>query len=317
MKLSLNSATQKINPNLMALLLSSFEDDLLQPAVEKVLSYHNPQKNREILKLPGTLLKSDPMKLLEILKSSPLFGSSPFLILEKVTESHLEPLKVLLQSLTAEDFFILTTGYLKSSSLLRTFFESSSILAYVPIYSPTPSEIQIEIKSLFTTFKHTPSMDLLEHLSHRYLEASHLIVSELTPFCLFFENPSPLSLDDYRKFATQVSFDELYYLESFFLQTKEILDQNISSFSMISFLRLLNFHMIRLIEMRGKGESGPFRFSNLSMAQRNLYEKALKIWSTSLLLHGLQEIRRLEIEVKNSTLQEPKDMFHCLFQIYA
>lgn len=317
MKLSLNVAAHQINPNLKAILLSSFEDELIEPAMAKILVIHNPQKNRQILKLPGTLLKSDPGKLLEILKSPPLFGSPPFLILEKVTESYSESIEDFLKSLTPGDFFILTTGYLKSSSPLRTLFESSSFLAHIPIYSPTPLDIENDIKALFTSFDHKASADLLDHLSHRYLETSHLIRAELIPFCLFFNKPSTLSLDDYRNFATQLSFDEMYYIEAFLLQTKEILDQNMSSFSMISFLRLLNFHIIRLIERQEGRESNPLKFQNLSRAQQSLYEKATKLWPVSLLLQGLQEIRRLEIDIKNSTLQESKDMFQRLFQIYS
>lgn len=317
MKLSLSAATQATNLSPTALLLSSFEDDLLEGALEKVIAARNLIKPHEILKLPATLLKTDPHKILEILKSSPLFGPPFLLILEKITESHLAPLENLLKSLDAGDFFILTTGYLKSSSPLRAFFEASSSLAYIPIYSPTPLEISKDIKGLFSSFGHVASEELLDHLTHRYLESSQLIVSELTPFCLLFENPSLLNLESYRNFAVHISFDETHFVESFLLQTHEILGQNPSSFSIITFLRLLNFHIIRLIEIQTRSPSGPLKFQGLSLDHKNLYEKALKIWSVPLLLKALKEIRRLEIETKNGSLQESTAMFQRLFQVYS
>ena len=240
MKLYLNALYKNPPPSLKAVLLSSFEEDVLDASLATLLeTLYNKNQDRPILRLPGALLKTDPNRLLEILTSPPLFGPSPLLILEKLTEASLAPIEAFLEHLPVCPFFIMTAGYLKATSSLRKFFEASKDFGFIALYAPTTSQIEADIKALLTTYGHTPESDLLTHLTHHYQEKAHLIKSELVPFCLYFENPTLLKLSDHLAFMNQTLSTEAHCLESFLLKKKDLMTSQ-SSLSIISFLRLLS-----------------------------------------------------------------------------
>ena len=318
MKLYLNALYKNPPPALQAVLLSSFEEDVLDAALGTLLeTLYNKDQDRPILRLSATLLKTDPNRLLEILTSPPLFGPSSLLILEKITETLLPSLEAFLSNLPDSPFFIITAGYLKATSSLRKFFENSKNLGFVTLYAPNASQIEADIKSLLTQYGHTPAPDLLTHLSHHYQEKSHLIKSELVPFCLYFENPSSLKLSDHLSFMNETLSTEAHCLESFLLKRKDLMT-SMPTLSIISFLRLLNFHLIRLIEIRpALGPSGALKFPYLALKDKALYEGALRAWTTEELLNALNLLKTLEVEAKKGSLQESDVLLRRLLQVYA
>ncbi len=316
MKLSLAALYKNPKPSLKALLLSSFEEDLLESGLQNLLERcYNIQKKKEVLRLPASLLKSDPTKPLEILASSPLFGPSPLLILDKMTDSYVSALETFLTRIPESIFFIVTTGYLRSTSPLRSFFESGKSLAHVPLYAPTLADIAYNIKEIIKEYDHTIEDALLIHLSHLYLETPYLVRSELVPFCLFFEKPSFLKNEDYLAFTKQTLSSEVQSLEFFLRKDKAFLTRP-SSFSFIPFLRLLNFHMTRLLEMRPTLalSSSSLKWPRLSLKDKDLYEKALQVWTTSDILEVLSVLHDFEIKVKEKGEQTSEELIGELFK---
>ena len=319
MKLYLNALYKSPPPPIKAVLLSSFEEDVLDASLGTLLeTLYNKDQDRPISRLPATLLKTDSNRLLEILTSPPLFGPTTLLILEKLTETSLAPLETFLEHLPVCPFFIMTAGYLKATSNLRKYCEASKDIGFIPLYAPTTSQIEADIKALLTHYGHTPEAALLTHLTHHYQERAHLIKSELVPFCLYFERPTELKLSDHLSFMNQTLSTEAHCLESFLLKRKDLMT-SMPSLSIISFLRLLNFHLLRLIEIRPNlsGASGSVKFPYLAVKDKALYEGALRAWTTDALLDALNLIKTLEVETKKGSLQESEIMLRRLFQLYA
>ncbi|MBS0186019.1 MAG: hypothetical protein JSS34_06750 [Proteobacteria bacterium] len=319
MKLYLNALYKDPPPSLKAVLLSSFEEEVLDASLSTLLeSVYNKNQDRSISRLPATLLKTDPNRLLEILSSPPLFGPPPLLIIEKLTEASLNSLETFLEHLPNCPFFIMTAGYLKATSSLRKFCETSKDIGFIALYAPTTSQIEADIKALLIRYGHTPEPALLRHLVHHYQEKTHLIKSELVPFCLYFEKPTSLKLSDHLTFMNKTLSTEAHCLESFLLKRKDLIE-GMPQLSIISFLRLLNFHILRLLEIRPNfsGTSGILKFPHLALKDKALYEEALRKWTTKELFHVLNLLKTLEIEAKRGSLQESDMMLRRLIQVYA
>lgn len=310
------SALKNLPSSLRALVLSSFEEEVLETILSNFLEIH--RKDRAVLRLPSSLLKTDFNRVLEILTSPPLFGEAPFLILEKITESSLEVLEHLLTLLPQKFFFILTASYIKASSSFRKSLEASPHIGFISLYTPTLSQIEIDIKALLSSYGQSIEPELLNYLASLYQDKYPLLKSELIPFCLYFESSSSLRLEDYFQFISKQVSTEAQCLEAFLLKKKSLAQFWVPSLSLISFLRLLNFHILRLIDIRPFFSSSReiLKTFSSSLKEKALYEEALRIWSSHELLKVLETLKNLEIDIKTRKLDEPALFLKFLSQTY-
>lgn len=292
-----------------AILFSSFEEERLASPLLKTIKGIFP--NTPVLRLSAPEALDDVQGILGTLRSPSLFGPPPKLILDDILPSHLSKLKQCIEALFPTDGLFLTTSYLKSSSPLRVFFETTPSVFFTPIYTPNESQIQTTLKDLFRSYGHRPSEELLTHLAHVYTTSPDLIASELSPFCLLFLEPSSIELSHYISYAHSPSFDENSIIKACLLK-------QIPSFSFpeisspIGFLRILGFHFQKLLEHKGTKSAFPMK-STLDM--KPVYEKALTVWSFSELTSILEKLALIEINYKKQSSKSTLDLEVCLFPL--
>ncbi len=310
MKLSYQKFCASLTLTYKAILFSSFEDELLQAPFITHITHLFP--GVEVLRIPASEALNGAYPLLENLRSPTLFGPPPKIVVDEVTPSHLNALKKLVEQLLPSDKLLLTSGYLKASTALRTFFEATNDLFFTPIYTPNESQIQQTVSALFKTYGHSPTSELVTYLANFYSKSTQLLEAELVPFCLLFTTACPITLSQYLSYTQIASPNETAFLKAFLL--RQAPDHAVSPFSSpIGFLRLMSFHIQRLLEQKGSHSRFPIK---TSLDMKPVYEKANSLWSVSELTEQLKKIQSLEVSYKTQSLDNQSDILYSLFSLF-
>ncbi|MCP4924290.1 MAG: hypothetical protein GY915_09765 [bacterium] len=292
--------------------LLSLKSQLLLKAFQDKFSIQT-YSSSEILEKPELILGQQD------LFSSPSKKESPSLYyLQHVGSSF----KVLSETFSAKkdsDLLLLEAPSLSRTSALYKACEKSSVAVSVPFYEATDYDRSILLTQYFPDID-TPSKDiLLSFLTPNLSLASQ----ELAQLSLFCKNPKNLSVELIEKcFVSRETSQELEFSEALAQKNfSQIFKSYIQAthIEKVGLIRKSLYHFIRLNTVKSQLEKNiPYSIAlkrltpPLFFKQATMFEKCMKIWSSSQLLKAVALLKKAELLTK----QQPEvDLTPLLYQL--
>lgn len=255
---------------------------------------------------------TNPDALIQLIRTTPLFGSRALPRLRQATDRSASKLTKLLSDLAPGDFFLVDAGDLAPKSKLRQLFETEETLVAIGCYARALPDIKRMVHQNLSQDGFTLDGPALDYVAGYLHQASHMMKSELEKIKTYAGSQRHLTLEDMRACCPEElpsTFDQVTdaVLGGNLARLSQVLDAQLELNNPIMFYRSLLRQFLRLQELLDLRDQGiPLDQAMAQLrppvfwAEQDKMRARIQIWTRPRIGRALRILLDGEIAIKQA-----------------